>query len=55
MSPDLQRLALTLFRAVTGDDQVTWEAMTDEERGDALEWAHLSDEHYGAFGYTRPA
>ena len=55
MNPDLRRLALTLFRAVTDDDHVTWEAMSDEEREDAIEWARLSDEHYAALGYTQPA
>lgn len=50
MTPDLQRLALALFRAVTDDEQVTWEKMSDEEREDAMEWARLSDEHYGALG-----
>ena len=55
MNPDLQRLAVTLFRAVTGNDQATWETMSDEERQDATAWAHLSDEHYGALGYAQPA
>jgi hypothetical protein len=35
----LEEIALAIFQKVASDPEASWDAMADEEREDALEWA----------------